>query len=110
MQYIQIVTTTETSEEAQKIARALIDRRLAACVQIAGPITSVYRWKGEVETAEEWMCVAKTREDLYAEAEAAIREHHSYEVPEILGMPIEHGSASYLNWLDAELKADQQDG
>ena len=58
---IQVVTTTESIEDAQAIARALVDDRLAACVQIVGPVTSIYRWQGEIKTAQEWQCSAKTR-------------------------------------------------
>ena len=102
--YIQVVTTTERKEDAERIARALVEARLAACVQIVGPITSTYRWKGEIETAEEWQCVAKSREDLFAEIDEAIRELHPYEVPEILALPIVAGSSAYLEWLEGELK------
>jgi periplasmic divalent cation tolerance protein len=102
--YVQVVTTTERKEDAERIARALVEARLAACVQIVGPITSTYRWKGEIETAEEWQCVAKSREDLFAEIDEAIRGLHPYEVPEILALPIVAGSSAYLEWLEAELK------
>ncbi|NTW07811.1 MAG: divalent-cation tolerance protein CutA, partial [Syntrophaceae bacterium] len=70
--YIQVTTTTETREEAQKIARCLVEQKLAACAQISGPITSTYRWKGKVETAEEWLCLIKTQESLYSELEKTI--------------------------------------
>ena len=98
--YIQISTTTETKEQAQKIAQYLVETRLAACVQIAGPITSVYRWKGKVETASEWLCLIKTREELFEKVEAAIKKMHSYETPEIIAVPIVKGSKEYLIWLD----------
>jgi len=98
--YIQVVTTVERKEDAERIARTLVEARLAACVQLLGPITSTYRWKGTVETAQEWQCVAKTRRDAYARLEEAIRGAHPYEVPEILAMPIVAGSAGYLAWLD----------
>jgi len=104
--YIQVVTTTARREEAEAIARALVEERLAACVQILGPITSTYRWKGAIETSEEWQCWAKTHRDLYEKIEQAIRRLHSYEVPEIIAVPILAGSESYLTWLDEELKTD----
>jgi uncharacterized protein involved in tolerance to divalent cations len=88
------------------VARALVEERLAACVQILGPITSTYRWKGAIETSEEWQCWAKTRRDLYEKIEQAIRRLHSYEVPEIIAVPILAGSESYLKWLDEELETD----
>lgn len=103
MTYIQVVTTTERREDAERIAGELVERRLAACVQIVGPITSVYRWKGKTETAQEWQCWAKSRRELYDRIEQAILELHPYEVPEILAMPIEAGSAAYLAWLDGEV-------
>lgn len=102
---IQVTTTTETRADAQAIADALVERRLAACVQIIGPITSTYRWRGKVETAEEWLCVIKSRRDLYDALEAAILELHPYDVPEILVTPVIGGSESYLDWLDGVLDA-----
>jgi periplasmic divalent cation tolerance protein len=101
--YVQITTTTETKEQAQKIAQYLVEMRLAACVQITGPITSVYRWKGKVENAQEWLCMIKTREELFDKVESAIKKLHSYETPEIVSAPIFKGSKEYLTWLDDEL-------
>jgi len=101
--YIQITTTTQTKEQAQTIAEHLVETRLAACVQITGPITSIYRWKGKVENAQEWLCMIKTREDLFDDVEAAIKKMHSYETPEIIAVPIIKGSKEYLIWLDDEL-------
>jgi len=98
--YIQVFTTTETKEEAEKIAQYLAEQKLAACVQITGPIASTYRWKGKVETAQEWLCLIKTREDLYDKVEKAIKELHSYETPEIIAVPIVKGTSEYLSWLD----------
>lgn len=102
---IQIMTTTDSSEEAARIARELVQRRLAGCVQIVGPITSTYWWSDEIETAEEWLCLIKTVEDRYAAVETAIREVHSYDVPEILAVPVVHGSNAYLQWLNAQLQS-----
>jgi periplasmic divalent cation tolerance protein len=100
--YIQVVTTTERREDAERIARSLVEERLAACAQVSGPITSTYRWQGKIETAHEWQCWAKSRRDLYAQIEQAIRRLHPYEIPEILAMPILAGSADYLAWLEGE--------
>jgi periplasmic divalent cation tolerance protein len=100
----QVITATKTEANAQAIARTVIEKRLAACVQIVGPITSTYWWQGEIETAEEWLCVIKSREDLYEALEEAIREVHPYDVPEILVVPVVAGSKSYLDWLDGELQ------
>ena len=98
--YIQITTTTETKEEAEKIAQYLVEQKLAACVQITGPIASTYRWRGKVEGACEWHCLIKTREDFYDKVEKAIKKLHSYETPEIIAVPIIKGSKKYLNWID----------
>lgn len=100
--FLQIQTTTATKEDAERIAAALVERRLAACVHVVGPITSVYRWQGKTETSSEWLCVAKTQQALYPAVEAAIRELHRYEVPEIVATPIVAGSESYLNWVRSE--------
>ncbi len=100
---IQVITTTSTRENALDIARALVDRRLAACVQIVGPIASVYRWQGKVEESAEWQCVIKTRIDLFPALEGAIRALHPYQVPEILATPVVAGGGDYLGWMDGEL-------
>ncbi len=104
MDAIQVITTTERKEDAEAIARALIEGELAACVQIVGPITSIYRWQGRIETAEEWQCQAKSRRDLYDAIEQCILRHHSYDVPEVLALPIIEGSEAYLAWLDESVK------
>jgi periplasmic divalent cation tolerance protein len=103
---LQIVTTTGSRQEADKIAEELVDRRLAACVQVGGPVTSTYRWQGKIETGQEWVCTIKTCRSHYAAVEAAIRELHSYDVPEILAFPAVAGSDKYFGWLAGEL-ADQ---
>lgn len=100
--YIQVITTTATHDEAEIIARALVEERLAACTQIVGPITSIYRWKDQIETSQEYQCWAKSRRELFPKMEATIRRLHPYEVPEILAVPVEVGSESYLKWLDSE--------
>lgn len=101
--YIQITTTTDKKEVAERIAFRLVEEKIAACVQIVGPITSIYRWKGTIERAEEWQCIIKSREDLYQEIEHAIKSVHPYEVPEIIAIPIVAGSGEYLEWLRGEL-------
>ena len=97
--HLQVQTAVSSEEEAERISRALVERRLAACVQVVGPIASRYRWQGEVEEDREWLCLAKTGASRYAEVEAAIRESHSYEEPEIIAMPVVAGSAGYLGWV-----------
>jgi periplasmic divalent cation tolerance protein len=101
---IVVMTTTASRDEATKIATALVERQLAACVQIVGPIASVYRWQGRVEQSEEWLCVVKTQQTLYTQLELAIRELHSYDVPEIIGLPVVEGSESYLTWLSQSVR------
>jgi periplasmic divalent cation tolerance protein len=96
---LQVTTTAGSEEEAERISAALVERRLAACVQVVGPIASRYRWQGKVEIATEWTCVAKTSAARYAALEAAIRELHSYEEPEIIATPIVAGSQGYLEWI-----------
>jgi periplasmic divalent cation tolerance protein len=103
--YIQVMTTTGDKERAQVIANALVTQQLAACVQIVGPITSTYRWKGQIETAEEWLCLVKTRADAYKRIEHAIRAVHPYEEPEILALPVVAGSAGYLHWLNEQVRS-----
>jgi len=103
--YIQVITTTERKEDAGAIARWLVENRLAACVQVSGPITSTYRWQGKIETAEEWQCSAKTLRKLYEPVEQSIRRMHPYDVPEILAIEIVAGSQSYLTWLEGEVEA-----
>ena len=98
-EYLQIQTTTGSEEEAERISAALVERRLAACVQVIGPISSTYRWQGKVESSREWLCLAKAEASGYAALEAAIRELHSYDEPEIVATPIVAGSQGYLAWL-----------
>jgi periplasmic divalent cation tolerance protein len=107
--YLQVVTTTETKDDAARIAAALVERRLAACVQLTGPITSTYRWEGKIQSAEEWLCVAKTRRDLYGLVEGTIRDLHPYKVPEIAATAVVAGSRAYLDWLDGELLPQASD-
>ena len=100
---IQVLTTAHSEEEAGRIAALLVERRLAACVQVIGPVVSRYRWQGEVEEEREWQCLAKTTRAAYDVVEAAIREVHSYDEPEIIATPIVAGSAGYLAWIDANV-------
>lgn len=102
--YVQVLTTAGSEEEAERIASALLERRLAACVQTVGPIVSRYHWQGRLEEAHEWQCLAKTEAPLYEQVEAAIRAVHSYEEPEILAIPILLGSKGYLDWVSANVR------
>jgi periplasmic divalent cation tolerance protein len=102
-EYIQVSTTVAKEDQARAVACLLVEKRLAACVQVLGPVISHYRWQGKIEAAEEYLCLAKSRASLYPEIEAAIKSVHSYEIPEIIVMPIISGSKEYLGWLAAEL-------
>lgn len=103
-EFIQVVTTVGNPEDAAALAAALVERRLAACVQTVGPVTSTYRWEGKIETSQEWQLVIKSRADLFPALRDAIAELHSYEVPEILALPILSGGESYLDWMREELQ------
>jgi periplasmic divalent cation tolerance protein len=105
VEYIQVLTTAGSEEEAERISAALLDQRLAACVQVVGPIVSRYRWRDKPERASEWQCLAKTEARLYEEVEAAIRAMHSYDEPEILAIPVLAGSGGYLDWISASIKS-----
>ena len=100
---IQVVTTTSNRADAERLARALVEQRLAACVQIDGPITSIYHWQGAIETAEEWRLTVKSLGALYDRLEAAIRAIHSYDTPEIVATPVIAVSEAYRRWLESQV-------
>lgn len=100
---LQVITTVDDRQKAHEIARALVERRLAACAQVVGPIRSYYWWQGKLEEAEEWLLQLKTRVELYDELERALRAMHPYTVPEILAFPVVAGNPAYLEWLREEL-------
>src|SRR3954453_17899389 len=104
-EFVQVLTAVGSEEEAGRIASLLVERRLAACVQVVGPIVSRYRWEGEVEEGREGQCLVKTTRDAYEAVEAAIREVHSYDEPEIIATPIVAGSAGYLAWIEKNVDA-----
>jgi periplasmic divalent cation tolerance protein len=95
-----ILTTAGSQEEAGKIAHALVERRLAACVNIVPRIESVYRWQGKVEAAQEWLLLIKTRAKLYEHIRDAIKELHSYDLPECVMLEVSNGSQEYLSWIE----------
>ncbi|HLW75918.1 MAG TPA: divalent-cation tolerance protein CutA [Bryobacteraceae bacterium] len=100
---IVALSTCETQEEALRVARVLIEKNLAACVNIVPGIRSVYRWKEQIEDAPEFLLVIKTRRDLVDALKAEIAKIHSYEIPELVALPILDGSTEYLAWIDREL-------
>jgi len=101
-EFIQVSTATDKREEAERISKAIVENRLAACVQISGPITSIYWWKDNLEEAEEWLLTMKTSKEIYPRLEQAIKNFHPYEVPEIVAVPIMAGSSDYLGWIKKE--------
>jgi periplasmic divalent cation tolerance protein len=104
---ITVFMTASSRDEARQLAEMLVDRRLAACVQIIPEIESVYRWQGKVERQPEVLLIAKTVSGKFAELETAVRSVHSYETPEIVAFPLTDGSRPYLDWLSASVTKDQ---
>ena len=94
-----VLTTAGSEEEARKIARHLVERHLAACVNIVPQVVSVYRWQEKVEEDREWLLIVKTTASVFGEVRQAIQELHSYELPECLCLTIEDGSPNYLEWI-----------
>jgi periplasmic divalent cation tolerance protein len=101
---LQVFATLPDEQQAGRLARALVERRLAACVQVIGPVASTYRWQGSVESAQEWLCLLKTTRDRYPELEAAVLELHPYDTPELVAVPLVEGSRRYLDWLAAAVE------
>ena len=99
-----VLTTAGSAEEAGKIARQLVERGLAACVNIVPRVESIYRWQGRVESAEEWLLIVKTTAECFPAVRDAIRELHSYEVPECIAITVEDGSLPYLKWLEESVR------
>lgn len=97
---IVVLSTVARAEDAERIGQALVARGLAACVNVVPGLVSIYRWKGEVERAEERLLLIKTRRESFAALREALVALHPYEVPEVLALPIEDGHAPYLAWLD----------
>lgn len=101
---ILVLSTAGSEAEASQIAHALVERRLAACVNIVPHIKSVYRWKEKIEESEEWLLVIKTTQAAFAAVRNALSELHSYELPECVSVSIEDGSAEYLKWIDESVR------
>ena len=102
-EFIVVYVTVGSPDEGDRLARALVEERLAACVNRIRPVQSVYRWQGKVEQSEEELLIIKTRRELFGRLQKRVRELHSYSVPEIIALPIVEGSESYLKWLGEEL-------
>lgn len=102
--HVIVTTTTDSEDAARDLAALAVTERLGACAQIVGPVTSVYRWEGEVRTDPEWRVEIKTAADRVPELVARVKSAHGYDVPEIIATPVEGGSAEYLDWLVAETR------
>ncbi|MEM2108622.1 MAG: divalent-cation tolerance protein CutA [Candidatus Bathyarchaeia archaeon] len=98
-EYIVVIVTAANRQEAEKIAQYLLKEKLIACANILGPIFSFFHWEGKIESAEEYLMLMKSRRDLFGKIADAVKALHSYEVPEVIALPIDEGSKSYLAWL-----------
>jgi len=105
-EYLFVSITTTSLEEAERIAEALVQERLAACVNIVPAITSIYRWQEEVHRDSEVLLIAKSRPESFESLAARVKELHSYEVPEIIALPIVAGSKAYLKWIDESVQGE----
>jgi periplasmic divalent cation tolerance protein len=99
-----VLSTAGSEDEARKIANALVERKLAACVNIVPQIESIYRWLGKVESNREWLLLIKTTAEKFAAVRDAIRELHSYELPECIGIVLDDGNSDYLKWIAESVK------
>ena len=102
--YIIIIVTTASKEEAETIVQRLLEARLIACANIVGLVSSHFHWSGKIEKAEEYLILMKSRKDLFEKLSETVKALHSYEVPEILALPIVEGSKAYMDWLDSCLR------
>jgi len=93
------MVTTASKQEAEKIAQCLLKEKLIACANIIGPVSSLFHWSGKIERAEEYLIFMKSRKDLFRKLAEAVKALHSYEVPEVIALPIVEGSKAYLDWL-----------
>jgi periplasmic divalent cation tolerance protein len=101
---IVVLVTCGSEEEALKIANALVEEHLAACVNLVSPIRSIYRWEGKIWDEKEWLLIIKTQKQRFDELEQKVKSLHSYAVPEIISLPIIEGAISYLNWIKENTK------
>jgi periplasmic divalent cation tolerance protein len=97
---IVVLTTCDSEDKAAELARTLVEKKVAACVNILPGARSIYHWQGKLEDAPEWVLLIKSRRDLFPQLREAIAQTHSYEVPEVIALPVVDGSEAYLAWLD----------
>ena len=102
--YLLILCTTPNKEEAERISRILLEKKIVACTNIISEVNSFFLWKRNLDNSKESLILIKTLDKLYNEVERVIKENHQYEIPEIISFRIERGSKDYLNWMDEELK------
>ena len=102
---IVVLSTASTAAEAETIARRLVDDRLAACVNVVTGVKSFYRWKGKIEKSPEWLLVIKSSRGRFEQLRAALEKLHSYDVPEVIALPVVEGTKNYLHWMEGELGA-----
>jgi periplasmic divalent cation tolerance protein len=107
---IVVLSTCGSEEEAGRIARHLVDAHLAACVNLIPQVRSFYRWQGKVENSVEWLLIVKSSRECFPQLRTLLEGAHSYELPEVLALPVVDGSPNYLAWLDAELKTEPANG
>ena len=103
MDYTLIMVTASSREEAEKIATTLLKRKLIACANILGPVSSRFWWQGKIDSAEEYMIFMKTKRELFDQVADNVKQLHSYEVPEIIALPIVEGAKPYLEWINSNL-------
>jgi periplasmic divalent cation tolerance protein len=101
---VVVLTTVENTEDGERLARLLVELELAACVQLLPPMTSIYRWQGKIERASETLLLIKTTREAYPELEIAVKQNHSYQMPELIVLPVEDGSKDYLDWLTVSVR------
>jgi periplasmic divalent cation tolerance protein len=102
---IVVLSTASSAAEAEGIARRLVEERLAACVNVVTGVRSFYRWKGKIEDSPEWLLVIKSSRGRFEELRAALEKLHSYDVPEVIALPVVEGTKNYLHWMEGELGA-----
>ena len=103
---IVVLSTVPDAETGRKIARGVLEKRLAACVNISGPLESHYWWEGKIQQEPEHLLIFKTREELFPALEEAVRSLHPYDVPEIIALPVGQGSPAYLGWIGSETHSE----